>query len=772
MSNRADVITVELVDGTKIIVPDSLDQITSYVLREQADWFEDEIKFLRRLVQAGDIVVDIGANYGVYALSLARKVGPSGQLWAFEPASETAQLLTASAGTNGTSWLHVVQQAVSDREGMAWLQTPGQSELNTLTTADGDGSSRGPGESVAVTTLDHCLERFGWTAVDLLKIDAEGAEESILRGGARFFQELSPLVMYEVKAGTELHLELVQRFAELGYQSFHLIPGLDVLVPFSAGQDADGYLLNLFAAKPDRAADLAASGWLIPDVDAIRIAVDDEASARWLQVLQGLPYARSLVAGWQGLVLSEEQEAIRRALGAWSCAQDGSAPLVKRYAALIESHAILQAYCQPGSPAVRWASLARVARAVGKRVEAVQALNAMLTELQTGRKLAVEEPFLCPDPACEAIEPIGSMQAWLEAAGLVALEQAGSYSGFYTGETAWPRLERVLSLGYQLETIQRRHQLIQARFDGMRPTADARSSVRDWFNFLGLKDPIRCLDVGALGLSGETEPWVLWAQAGCAEVLGFEPLKEECDQLNLKAQHSGAAIRYLPWALGDGLEHTLYITNAPMTSSLFPPARSTVDLFPALGELMQVEQRMQVQTHRLDDLEEAAGTDFLKLDVQGAELMILENARDCLKSVSVIQCEVEFVELYAGQPLMADVDAFLRSQGFCFLRYVYMMGRPFKPLKRADSPYAAISQTLWADALYVRDFRRMDRWSERQLRAGAFILHEAYEAYDLALLILQELNRRGAGELSSCYATALMLLAEGKLLIDGCEGSG
>lgn len=757
MSNQADVITVKLVDGTKINVPDSLEQITSYVLREQGDWFEDEIKFLRRLVQTGNIVVDIGANYGVYALSLAMRVGPSGQVWAFEPASETAMLLRESLAINGTTWLHVVPKAVSDRVGKAWLQTPGQSELNSLAPTDRVGPSIGPGESVAVTTLDHCLERFGWTAVDLLKIDAEGEEESILRGGARFFRELSPLVMYEVKAGTELHLELVQRFAELGYQSFRLIPGLDALVPFSLGQDVDGYLLNLFAAKPDRAAGLAASGWLIHDVDTINMAAADEAASSWSQAFQDLPYARSLLAGWQGQAQNEEQEAIRRALAAWSSAQDNSMPIDRRYAALRQSHVILQSQCKPGAPAVRWASLARVALAVGKRGEAVQALNAMLSEMQAVSELVFEEPFLCPDPTFEVIDPLGPVQAWLEASGLVALENAGSFSGFFTGKTALPRLERVLSLGYPLEIIQRRHHLLQARLSGIRPTADLSSSVRDWFNFLSLNEPIRCLDVGALGLSGEPEPWVLWAQEGCAEVLGFEALQKECDHLNLKAQQFGEAIRYLPWALGDGLKHTLHITNAPMNSSLFPPARSTVDLFPALGELMQVEQQLQVQTHRLDDIQDAAGADFLKLDVQGAELMILEHACECLSSVSVIQCEVEFVELYQGQPLMADVDAFLRSQGFCFLRFSYTMGRAFKPFQQVNDIHAAISQMLWGDAIYVRDFRRIHEWSDRSLRAAAFVLHEGYRAFDLVLFILKELDRRSGGDLCSCYNFAIML---------------
>jgi hypothetical protein len=60
--------TLTLVDGVRIIVPDSLNIITTYVLREQKDWFEDEIKFLRQLLQPGDRVIDVGANYGVYTL--------------------------------------------------------------------------------------------------------------------------------------------------------------------------------------------------------------------------------------------------------------------------------------------------------------------------------------------------------------------------------------------------------------------------------------------------------------------------------------------------------------------------------------------------------------------------------------------------------------------------------------------------------------------------------------------------------------------------------
>ena len=62
MTIQASALTVELVDGTQVMVPDSLEHITSYVLQEQGDWFEDEIKFLRRVISPGATIVDIGAK--------------------------------------------------------------------------------------------------------------------------------------------------------------------------------------------------------------------------------------------------------------------------------------------------------------------------------------------------------------------------------------------------------------------------------------------------------------------------------------------------------------------------------------------------------------------------------------------------------------------------------------------------------------------------------------------------------------------------------------
>jgi protein O-GlcNAc transferase len=470
MASSTDPIIVELVDGTKVVVPDSLELITSYVLQEQRDWFEDEIKFLRELVQPGDVVVDIGANYGVYALSLARNVGASGQVWAFEPASETAMLLRKSASANHMPWLQVVQQALTDREGTAWLQMPGHPELNSLVHPSSleFAAQQGCGASVSITTLDRCLEIHAWDRVDLLKLDAEGEEVRILSGGQRFFQELSPLVMFEVKAGTKLNLDLVLQFQELGYQSFQLIPGLNSLVPFAADHQVDGYLLNLFAAKPDRIETLAADGWLVDG--SLAIATDSEAAFFMdprLKALKEKPYASGLAASWELDPQQPDRAAVCRALAAWCFAQDHEQPTASRSAALSQSLVLLQQAYQPGCNPGRLASLARVARACGERVQAVEALNALVGELQTGSRLDLYEPFLSPEPTFDSLTPAELAETWLEAAALSAIEQLSSFSGFYTGQDAIPRLERINSLGFILDPIYRRIQLVQQRYQAL-----------------------------------------------------------------------------------------------------------------------------------------------------------------------------------------------------------------------------------------------------------------------------------------------------------------
>jgi protein O-GlcNAc transferase len=184
-----------LVDGVRMVVPNSLDLITPYVLREQQDFFEDELKFVRKLLGPGQKVIDIGANYGVYTLPMAQKVGPSGHVWAFEPTSSTAQILAEGIKENAFTQVTLEQKAVSSASGVAQLSLLPQSELNSIIHGQ---SAAGESETVCLVTLDECMDRNRWMEIELLKIDAEGEENNIVKGGRRFFADVAPLVQYEL----------------------------------------------------------------------------------------------------------------------------------------------------------------------------------------------------------------------------------------------------------------------------------------------------------------------------------------------------------------------------------------------------------------------------------------------------------------------------------------------------------------------------------------------------------------------------------------------
>lgn len=257
-----------------------------------------------------------------------------------------------------------------------------------------------------------------------------------------------------------------------------------------------------------------------------------------------------------------------------------------------------------------------------------------------------------------------------------------------------------------------------------------------------MKPEIRIVDVGAMSL-GIDEDYAALTRAMPCTIIGFEPLEAECRKL--QALNRPGYV-YLPYFIGDGSLQTFYETNTGMTSSLLEPNHALVAKFHMLGELMQVVRTHPAQTTRLDDIPETMGTDYLKIDVQGGELMVLQGAKERLETALVVHTEVEFAPLYKGQPLFADIDAFLRSHGFVLHRFTELFGRTFKPLLANNDPNAMLSQVLWADAIYVRDFMAFDTLSPASLLKLAAIVHENYRSVDLALTALSARDRQtGAG---------------------------
>lgn len=457
--------SIDLVDGVRVVVPDTVRLITPYVLREQQDWFEDEIRFLRRLLQPGEKVIDIGANFGVYALSMARAVGPAGHVWAFEPASGTARFLAESIALNGFAQVSLERSALSSAVGTARLALNDNPELNALVHGP---ESAGACETVPLATLDASLERHGWRDIAFLKIDAEGEEANILKGGERFFAELSPLVQFEIRAGADWHLELVREFAARGYASYRLVPGLDALVAFDAGSPPDGYLLNLLCCKQDRAERLAARGFLV-DAAASRGEALPQGAGRggaydWRNTVARLPYGARLAAVWEKTVSAGGSAEVEEALSLHAFSRDAARSASERFGALERSFGILRALCEGRPSHLRLASLARVARDYGARAVAVNALQRLGDALLRHRQVDVREPFLAPGERFDAVPPGEAIPNWVLAAVLEEWERLGSFSSFYTGASARPRLEAIRALGFGSAEMERRRQLLQERF--------------------------------------------------------------------------------------------------------------------------------------------------------------------------------------------------------------------------------------------------------------------------------------------------------------------
>jgi FkbM family methyltransferase len=249
------------------------------------------------------------------------------------------------------------------------------------------------------------------------------------------------------------------------------------------------------------------------------------------------------------------------------------------------------------------------------------------------------------------------------------------------------------------------------------------------------------VDIGAMLLEGVSDPFERLNKLGRLNIIGFEPQPAECEKLNALALPGR---QYVPCAVGDGLRRSFYITNRGMTSSLLPPNLRIAELFNNLAELMQVVATPLIDTVRLDDVSAIhdRGCDLLKLDTQGSEAEILTHASETLKRCLIVQTEVEFVPLYEGQPLFAEVDQLLRSHGFMFHRFLGISGRTYKPLMLNDNPNAAMSQMLWGDAVYVPDLARLDRLEGGALLKLAALLHEIYRSFDLCHVVLSAHDRQ------------------------------
>lgn len=188
------------------------------------------------------------------------------------------------------------------------------------------------------------------------------------------------------------------------------------------------------------------------------------------------------------------------------------------------------------------------------------------------------------------------------------------------------------------------------------------------------KDPIVIFDIGAC----EGESSIRYARLyPNAEIYTFEPLPSNFELVKKNIAHyktDNVHPVQLCLSEKEGIQEFYVSSGKPehageenwdygnKSSSLLPPAKTT-EVHPWL----KFEQAITVQTSTLDAFCKAqrlGHIDFIHIDVQGAELMVLTGAQDFMQQINCIWLEVEAVELYKDQPLKMDIEDFLSAHGF------------------------------------------------------------------------------------------------------------
>jgi FkbM family methyltransferase len=402
----------------------------------------------------------------VYSLTAARCVGATGRVWAFEPSSATAACLARGIERNRFDTLHLIQAGLSNKNGQAKLMISPNTELGFVAE---EGAAEGAHEIVFLKTLDDCMNEWGWKDIDFMKMDAEGHEEKIIVGGTRFFNSNSPLILYEIKAGDKINLGIADAFAALGYRSYRLIPGLNTLVPFNKSEQLDGYQLNLFCCKPDRAGVLSRQGMLVDD--PLPEKPGEPSSTDWLNYLEGFPFAKGLKDAWREYARSQgtqpEWQVYESVLNSYARAHNPVLSMPERYNHLQRAYARLAELLAKHATLPRLMSFARIASDLGKRADAVQALHYLIGTPFPPLSSWLNEPFLALADDLEPPDPERNFPEWLRAAILARYEKLYAFSSFFSGraslENSLQQLEAIKHSPLRSPEMERRRQLIRQR---------------------------------------------------------------------------------------------------------------------------------------------------------------------------------------------------------------------------------------------------------------------------------------------------------------------
>ena len=173
-----------------------------YIFR---DSLEAEFEHLLEFLTPGAVLVDVGANTGIYTIKSAKYLSESGgQVVALEPSPEMLATLQKNVEANGLNNVRLRNVCAGDRTHTAVFWRNFERPIAfSLVKFDEKATSM----SVLVVSLDDLLSWEDISRLDYLKIDAEGAEQQIIFGAKKTIEKFRPIILIEINL-VDAHISL------------------------------------------------------------------------------------------------------------------------------------------------------------------------------------------------------------------------------------------------------------------------------------------------------------------------------------------------------------------------------------------------------------------------------------------------------------------------------------------------------------------------------------------------------------------------------------
>ncbi len=182
-----------------------------------------ELDVLQLFLQKDSVLLDLGANFGLYSLNAAKLIGPEGKIVSFEPFSVNFNALSEHVKLNKLTNVHPEKLAVGEEDGDITLYyNESEHNLGMVTATFTENATK---EEVQVVSIDSYVKSESIERIDFIKIDIEGFEYQALLGMKHLLETQHPTLLIEILDGDGARtssIEVYRFLNELGYTKYFI----------------------------------------------------------------------------------------------------------------------------------------------------------------------------------------------------------------------------------------------------------------------------------------------------------------------------------------------------------------------------------------------------------------------------------------------------------------------------------------------------------------------------------------------------------------------